>query len=83
MTRALSLFFERDTVTFDVTSNHPLAIQRTRTYTRFSDAAEDVVNARIYLGIHFRFADTTGRKQGRHAAQWAYDHFLRPADEVR
>jgi hypothetical protein len=28
---------------------------------RFSDAAEDVVNARIYEGIHFRFADTVAQ----------------------
>lgn len=82
MTRALSLFFGRDTVTFTVTSNHPLAVQRTRTYARFSDAADDVVEARIYLGIHFRFADTAARKQGRHAAQWAYEHFLRPVGEA-
>jgi len=42
----------------------------TRTFNRFSDAAEEVVNARVYEGIHFRFADTEARKQGRHVAQW-------------
>ena len=81
MTRSLSLFFGRDAFTFTVTSNHPSAVQKTRTYTRFSDAAQDVVDARIYLGIHFRFADTAARKQGQHAAQWAFDHFLRPLGE--
>jgi hypothetical protein len=37
-----------------------------------------VVNARIYLGIHFRFADTVARRQGKHVADWAFHHFLRP-----
>jgi hypothetical protein len=61
-----------------VTSNNLLAVPPTRTYTRFSDAANDVVDARVYQGIHFRFADTAGRKQGREVAKWAFEHFLRP-----
>jgi len=40
-----------------------------------------VVNARIYLGIHFRFADTAARKQGRQVAEWVQDHFLLPVDD--
>lgn len=68
---------------FEVTSLAPLAVQKTRTYTRFSDAAQDVVDARIYLGIHFRFADTAARTQGRRVAQWVYDHFLLPLDDDR
>src|SRR5258705_9821376 len=46
-------------MTFDVTTtNTGPTVVDTRTYNRFSDAAEDVVNGRIYEGIHFRFADT-------------------------
>jgi hypothetical protein len=51
-----------------------------QTYHRFSDAARDVVNARIWEGIHFRFADVQARKQGRHVAQWAFSHYLRSVD---
>lgn len=36
-------------------------IMDTRGYNRFSEVANDVVNARVYLGIHFRFADTAAR----------------------
>lgn len=79
--RATSLFFGRDGLVFDVTSNAPLAVKKTRTYTRFSDAAQDVVNARIYLGIHFRFADTTARAQGERVADHAFHHFLLPLDD--
>jgi hypothetical protein len=40
-----------------------------------------VVNARIYEGIHFRFADVVARRQGRHVAQWVFSHFLQPVDD--
>ena len=81
MTRTLALFFHRDRMTFEVTSLAPLAIQKTRVYNRFSEAADDVVDARIYLGIHFRFADTAARKQGQRVAEWAFNHFLLPLDD--
>lgn len=47
-----------------------------RAERRFSDAAADVVDARVYLGIHFRFADTVARRQGSHVANWTFSHFL-------
>jgi hypothetical protein len=81
MTRTLALFFNRDRLTFEVTTLAPLAVQKSRTYHRFSDAAADVVEARIYLGIHFRFADTAARTQGRRVAEWTFDHFLLPLDD--
>ena len=81
-TRALSLFFGTNEMTFTVTTtNAALGTPApTRTYQKFSDAAEDVVVARIYEGIHFRFADEDARKQGRHVAQWAHGHFLKPIE---
>jgi hypothetical protein len=50
-------------------------------YHRFSDVAHDVVNVRIWQGIHFRPADVQGRKQGRHVAQWVFGHFLRSVND--
>jgi hypothetical protein len=76
--RTLGLFFGDDAFTFDVTSTVAQAVQKTRTYSRFSDVAADVVEARILLGIHFRFADTVARKQGQQAAYRAFTRFLRP-----
>jgi hypothetical protein len=83
MTRTLSLFFGTDKVTFEVTSASPLAVVKKRTYRRFSDAAQDMVNARIYVGIHFRSADLAARTQGTHVAEWASSHFLLPLDDHR
>jgi hypothetical protein len=80
-TRALSLFFGTDDMTFVVTTtNTTPGIPQTRTYTKFSDASLDVVEARILEGIHFRFADEDARKQGRHVAQWVFGHFLKGLD---
>jgi hypothetical protein len=81
VTTILANFFGTDQVTFSITSNTPQVTQKTRTYSRFSDAADDVVNARIYEGIHFRFADVVARRQGTHVANWAFSHFLRPVHE--
>jgi hypothetical protein len=81
MTKSLALFFGTNEMTFDVTSNAPLAVVKTRTYHRFSDAARDVVDARVYLGIHFRFADTAARTQGRRVAAWVFKNYLRPLSD--
>jgi hypothetical protein len=78
--RTLGLFFGDDAFTFDVTSTVAAVVQKTRTYSRFSDVSLDVVEARILLGIHFRFADTVARRQGKQAADWAFSHVLRPFD---
>lgn len=77
-TKTLELFFNRDRMDFEITSNAANVVQRTRTYRRFSQAAREVVDARILLGIHFRFADTAARKQGRQAAEYVFDHLLLP-----
>jgi hypothetical protein len=80
-TRALALFFGADEMTFTVTTTNPMAVEQTRDYNRFSDAAEEVAAARVFEGIHFRFADTEARKQGRRVARWAFRHFLTPLDD--
>jgi hypothetical protein len=55
--------------------------QDTRTFHRFSEARQEVVEARIYERIHFRFADEDARKQGIQVAGWAFRNFLRPQDD--
>ena len=81
MTGTLALFFGTDEMIFSLKSGSPLALQNPRTYARFSDAAQDVVDVRVYQGIHFRFADAAGQRQGKHVAKWDFKHFLRPVDD--
>ena len=65
-----------DKMDFRLFSNAAGAVPRD--YTRFSDVANDVVDARIFMGIHFRFADSTALRQGRHVANWTFSRYLRP-----
>ncbi len=83
MTRTMELFFGTDRMTFDVTTLNANAQQKTRTYHRFSDAQRDMVEVRVYQGVHFRFSDTLGRTQGRAVADWTFDRFLRPIERHR
>ena len=77
-TTTLARFLGTDKVTFSITSAIPQVVQNPRVYARFSEAAADIVNARIYEGIHFRFADEVARRQSTHVANWTFSHFLRP-----
>jgi len=81
MTRTLELFFGTDNMTFTLTTAVPQAVQKTRTYKRLSDAAEDMVDVRIWLGIHFRTEDEAARKQGSQVAKWVFKHFLLPVND--
>jgi hypothetical protein len=79
-TRSLALFFGSDNISFTLHTTNATAPEQTRDYNRFSDLAQDVVDVRIFQGIHFRFDDVQARKQGRHVAQWVFSHFLRSVD---
>jgi hypothetical protein len=76
--QTLALYFDNDACTFTVTTT--VAGQGTRLYDRFSAVADDVVDARICMGIHFRFADEGARRLGKQAASWAFGHELRPLE---
>jgi hypothetical protein len=78
-TGLLRLFFDTDAITFSVKNpTTPLVIDRERHFTSCSQAAQEVVDARVLLGIHFRFADEEGRRLGQRVAHWTFQKFLRP-----
>ncbi|MET0416459.1 MAG: vanadium-dependent haloperoxidase [Actinoplanes sp.] len=49
-----------------------------RQYRGGAELRADVVDARIWLGIHFRTADTAARTLGIDIADWASRRYLRP-----
>jgi hypothetical protein len=51
----------------------------TRHYGSPADLNRDVVDARVWCGIHFRTADVVGNAMGTEVANWALDHYLQPA----
>jgi hypothetical protein len=61
-----------------VKNPNPVLIDPERHFNRFSEAAEEVVDARILLGIRFRAADEEGRRLGNRVAHWTFMHVLRP-----
>jgi len=61
-----------DRTRFMLTSDVLLGV--TRTFRRFSDALDDVKNARIVAGIHFRTACDDGTVLGHAVAQYILDH---------
>ena len=50
----------------------------TREWSTFSEAIDEVVDARVYSGIHFRNSDEVGVKLGRQVAHFVSTHALRP-----
>ena len=48
-----------------------------RYWQTFSEGVHEVIDARVYSGIHFRTADETGARQGRQVAKFVLTHALR------
>ena len=55
----------------------------TRTWNTFSEAVQEVIDARVYSGIHFRNSDEVGARMGRQVAQFTLTHALRKANKQK
>ena len=49
-----------------------------RRWESFSEGVEEVIDARIFSGIHYRSADEDGARVGREVAQHVMSRQLRP-----
>ncbi len=67
-----------DTVAFALTS--PTAPGVTRRYARLSDYAAEVLNARVYDGVHYRKSGEVGAAMGRAIAAYIVENTLRPSN---
>jgi hypothetical protein len=47
-------------------------------YTSWEQITDDIDDARIYGGIHFRFDQEAGARQGRHVGRYVLRNYLRP-----
>ena len=61
---------------------YPPVFGVTRTYARFSQISEEVENARVWGGIHFRSADQDGAAVGRRIGEMALRGFPRSAQSL-
>lgn len=69
-------FFGTDRVAFDVNSGRFPG--QPRQFERFSDAIDEIIDARVWGGIHFRTADEQGAFIGKQVAHWIDHHYFQP-----
>jgi hypothetical protein len=71
--RTLAQFFGTDKVAFEL-RNGPMGLSRH--FERFAQAVDEVLDARVWGGIHFRTADERGAVIGQRVARWLrWNHF--------
>ncbi|WP_258564019.1 vanadium-dependent haloperoxidase [Streptomyces himalayensis] len=54
------------------------ATDTTRHYDHADQLNEDMINARVWAGIHFRTADIAGRETGSRIGVWTLNHHFQP-----
>jgi hypothetical protein len=69
----LQQFFRTDRVGFTDTAGTV-----TRSFERLSDVKEDVIDARVWSGIHFRTGDVAGARIGERIARWRAHRYFEP-----
>ena len=62
-----------------ITMTSPAAPGVTRTWERIDDYVEEVANARIWGGIHYRSSAKAGQAMGRKIGEFAVTNYLKPS----
>jgi hypothetical protein len=79
-THTLQNFFGTDKIAVTAFSNKSCT---TRSFERFSDILDEVIDARVWAGIHFRTADVQGAVLGRKVTHYMTRHYFQPLDSRR
>ena len=72
----LDTFFGDAVPTFTMSSATPPGV--TRKFSKLSDYVTEVVNARVYDGVHYRASGEVGATMGRKNGQYAVQNYLKP-----
>src|SRR5713226_9762355 len=80
-TETLKYFFGSDEIGFWIDSKVGGLVNPVRTYSRFSDALTEVLDARIYGGMHYRNSTRIGANIGKQVSRFTTRHFFRPATD--
>jgi hypothetical protein len=73
----LRSFFGSDKVSFSVTSSR---FTQPRDFERFSEPLKEIIEARIWAGLHFRTADVQAAELGENIANFAMGNYFQPLD---
>jgi hypothetical protein len=71
-------FFDTKWIEVDLTSTVPNLTHATRHYARTDDMVQEMVNARVWGGVHYRQSAEAGVDLGQQVARWALKRFFRP-----
>ncbi len=74
-TAVLKSFFGRDNIAFTLPSENPMA--GARSFTSFTQAAQESADSRLYGGIHWRFDNEDGLTAGTSIGQYVAQRFFR------
>lgn len=77
------LFGWQPGVALRVTVTDATAGQITRSWNTFAEAVDEVIDARVFSGIHFRHSDLVGARLGRQVARYVFTHALRRVEHDR
>lgn len=90
--RTLERFYGTDNISFTIGSDEYNGITTdqhgivrpvvTRSFTSFSEAAEENGQSRIYLGIHWKFDKDQGIHCGDHIADYVFQNYFRPRSKA-
>jgi hypothetical protein len=72
---ALRNFFGSKKITITLTST---VTGTSRTFHHTDNIIEEIIEARIYGGLHYRFSDEAGAQIGKKAAQWVSKYYFHP-----
>ena len=72
----LHIFFGTDNIRFGVISSRFPG--ETRYFDQFSDALKEIIDARIWAGLHFRTADVQAKILGRKVVHYMEKHCFQP-----
>jgi hypothetical protein len=72
----LATFLGTNRIELDLTSTTPNLLQPQRHYVRVTDLTQEVMNARVWGGIHFRDATIKGAELGRKVAHWTLKRYF-------
>jgi hypothetical protein len=76
--RVLQMFFGTDKARFAVTS--VMFPGEVRFFDRFSEPLKEIIDARIWAGLHFRTADVQAKILGRKVVHYMEKHYFQPLD---
>jgi hypothetical protein len=78
MAEVFAAFLGTQQIELDLKSNAGDLMQPTRHYKFARDLVKEIVNARVWGGLHYRGSDVAGVTLGQEVARWALERYFLP-----